>query len=86
MLTLGVSAEVRQVRDRSTSVIQALVQGWKFCALFSCCLLDNSFISVAVYCWKGRYVRPLAVNRFFRKNIINNPRKIYEGICLPFAS
>lgn len=67
-------------------VLRVLLQRWKFWVLFSCSLLDNSFISVAVYYWRGRHIRPLDVNFFCQVNVVNNPKKICGEICLPFIS
>lgn len=70
-------------KQETEAHIWVLPQWWKFWVLLSCSLLDNSFISVADYYWRGRYRSPLGVNCFCQ---MYNPEKIYGEICLPFMS
>lgn len=65
---LVVFGGTRRVRDRSTCPPSISV-GQKYWVLSSCKLLDNSFISVAVYHWKGKYISPLDVNCFYQVKV-----------------
>lgn len=73
------------MRDRSAPPPSAAARV-EILGAFLCSFLDNSFISLAVYYWRGRYIKPLDVNCFCQASVLNNPQKIYGGICLPFIN
>lgn len=49
-------------------------------------MLDNSFISVAVYYWLEGYIRSLYVNCFCQVNIVNNLKEMAGNLFAFFQS